>query len=222
MCLEEMLSCQIPDGALFYGKTRRRLGVSFDSTLRTLTDQAAARLHALLKSRQTPLAQYEKKCEKCSLMGLCLPKATDPRWRASGRSATSGSPKETRDGQASQRQQEDREPQGPLSARPRGVRPQSERPARCRSAPGARGRWRGRRARGGVGMASRSERPRLHQRRRRRGRAGRLAQGPELACRARARDPGAADRRRERRTRGRHQRRLHHLQRRARDLEPPL
>ena len=34
MCLEEMLCCTIPEGALYYGETRRRLRVSFSEELR--------------------------------------------------------------------------------------------------------------------------------------------------------------------------------------------
>jgi len=38
ICLEEMLNVEIPGGALFYGKTRRRLDVAFDSDLRQETE----------------------------------------------------------------------------------------------------------------------------------------------------------------------------------------
>ena len=34
MCLEEMLLCDIPEGSLFYGETRRREVVSLDAPLR--------------------------------------------------------------------------------------------------------------------------------------------------------------------------------------------
>lgn len=75
MCLEEMLRCSIPRGMLFYGKRRRRTDVPFDSALRAITRDAAQRLHALIESRITPLAQREKKCESCSLLEVCLPDA---------------------------------------------------------------------------------------------------------------------------------------------------
>ncbi|MFH1741355.1 MAG: CRISPR-associated protein Cas4 [bacterium] len=79
LCLEEMLHTEIPAGALFYGKTRRRLEIEFDSKLRTRTETAAARLHQLARERNTPPARYEKKCDKCSLVNLCMPKATGGR-----------------------------------------------------------------------------------------------------------------------------------------------
>ena len=75
MCLEEMLSVSVPKGAIFYGKTRRRLDVSFDEPLRQETEEAAKRTHQLISSGITPPPVYEKRCESCSLIGECLPKA---------------------------------------------------------------------------------------------------------------------------------------------------
>ena len=75
MCLEEMLGAAVPAGALFYGKTRKRLDVSFDASLRELTRQTAERLHELVASGVTAPAVYEKKkCDRCSLKNLCLPR----------------------------------------------------------------------------------------------------------------------------------------------------
>ncbi len=74
ICLEEMLLVEVPEGALFYGKNRRRQEVRIDEELRRETEQAAARLHELVRSGKTPLARYEKKCKSCSLMTLCMPK----------------------------------------------------------------------------------------------------------------------------------------------------
>ncbi len=75
LCLEEMLSTHVPAGALFYGRTRRRLDVAFDDELRQATEDAARRLHALIASRQTPKAIREPKCDSCSLVSLCVPEA---------------------------------------------------------------------------------------------------------------------------------------------------
>lgn len=74
MCLEEMLDIEIPEGALFYGQTRHRYDVKFDSALRKETEKAAMRLRELIKSGITPKAEYSAKCKKCSLVELCLPK----------------------------------------------------------------------------------------------------------------------------------------------------
>lgn len=73
LCLEEMLGVVVPAGALFYGTTRRRTEVPFDAELRATTEEAAARLHALVSSGTTPRAVREPKCESCSLLELCLP-----------------------------------------------------------------------------------------------------------------------------------------------------
>jgi len=74
MCMEEMLDVEIPAGALFYGKIRRRQDVDFDIALRSETEAAAKRLHELVESGITPKAVYMKKCDNCSLYDLCLPK----------------------------------------------------------------------------------------------------------------------------------------------------
>lgn len=79
LCLEEMLEVEIPAGALFYGKSRRRLEITFDAALRSETEKAAARLHELVRSRVTPRAAYTPKCDRCSLLSLCMPKTTGSR-----------------------------------------------------------------------------------------------------------------------------------------------
>ncbi|HEY0008222.1 MAG TPA: CRISPR-associated protein Cas4 [Tepidisphaeraceae bacterium] len=76
LCLEEMLSLAIPAGALFYGQTRRRLDVPIDASLRQVTIGLIGELQSLLDTRRTPPAVYESaKCDRCSLIDLCLPKA---------------------------------------------------------------------------------------------------------------------------------------------------
>ena len=76
ICLEEMLNIEIREGALFYGQTRRREDVGFDEKLRRETEEAAKKVHVLIESGITPKAEYSKKCKKCSLLELCLPKAS--------------------------------------------------------------------------------------------------------------------------------------------------
>src|SRR6202044_3829296 len=50
MCLEEMHGVAVPEGALFYGKSHRRVAVVFDVALRERTEEAARRLHALVRT----------------------------------------------------------------------------------------------------------------------------------------------------------------------------
>ncbi len=73
MCLEEMLHVQISAGALFYGKTRRRLDVVFDESLRMETQDVAQKTHELIELGQTPKPIYAKRCESCSLLAQCMP-----------------------------------------------------------------------------------------------------------------------------------------------------
>jgi CRISPR-associated exonuclease Cas4 len=83
MCLEEMIGVAVRVGAIFYGKTRRRHHVRFDAVLRGETERAAARLHELFRAGVTPRVEYEKKCDNCSLVNVCMPKTTGGGRRAS-------------------------------------------------------------------------------------------------------------------------------------------
>lgn len=74
LCLEEMTGGAIPRGELFYGKTRRKVVVEFTPELRELTIRCARRLREMIESRRTPPAIPGKKCERCSLRELCLPR----------------------------------------------------------------------------------------------------------------------------------------------------
>ena len=59
LCLEEMLARSVPEGALFYGRSRRRRLVAFDSDLRALTERVAVDTRALLGGGRTPPPEYE-------------------------------------------------------------------------------------------------------------------------------------------------------------------
>jgi CRISPR-associated exonuclease Cas4 len=75
MALEEMLGCEVAEGDLFYGQTRRRVVVALDEGLRALTARVAAEARAMIATGTTPDAVYEpKRCDACSLLGLCRPR----------------------------------------------------------------------------------------------------------------------------------------------------
>jgi CRISPR-associated exonuclease Cas4 len=76
-CLEEMLQTPVPNGALFYGKTKHRLDVTFDDAVRMRLKQIVADLRAMLAAGKTPAAAFEKKCESCSLIDLCMPQMSE-------------------------------------------------------------------------------------------------------------------------------------------------
>jgi len=79
LCLEEMLGVSIRSAALFYGKPMRRTEVVLGDSLREQTERLALRLHELTRLGVTPAPVYEKKCDSCSLLALCMPKRLSKR-----------------------------------------------------------------------------------------------------------------------------------------------
>jgi CRISPR-associated exonuclease Cas4 len=76
LCLEEMTGCPVPEGALFYGETKRRVGVPFDAELRKLTEDTAIAFGALVAEGRTPPPVWKaSRCRACSLIELCRPQA---------------------------------------------------------------------------------------------------------------------------------------------------
>ena len=74
MCLETMLCCEIPEGALFYGEIRRRAVVPFTGELRSQVRELLAQMHDLYRRGYTPKVKPSRSCGACSLKELCLPK----------------------------------------------------------------------------------------------------------------------------------------------------
>lgn len=74
MCLEEMLCCPIPRGALYYGEIRRRQQVDFTEELRASVRDSLAEMHDLFRRGYTPKVKPTNSCNACSLKELCLPK----------------------------------------------------------------------------------------------------------------------------------------------------
>ena len=73
MCLEEMLCCVVPAGALFYGEPRRRTAVEFSPELRQMVRDFSEEMHQYARRGHTPKAKPTKSCNACSLKDLCLP-----------------------------------------------------------------------------------------------------------------------------------------------------
>ena len=74
LCLEEMFSTQIPEGAIFYGETRRREPVEITKELREEAWDVFREMHGYYSRRYTPRVKYSKSCNACSLKEICLPK----------------------------------------------------------------------------------------------------------------------------------------------------
>ena len=73
MCLEEMLCCSIPEGALFYGETRRRTLIAVTEELRQRVCAMLEEMHMLYAKGHTPRVKPTKACNACSLKEACLP-----------------------------------------------------------------------------------------------------------------------------------------------------
>lgn len=74
MCLEEMLTCHIPYGFLYYHEIRRRRQVDFTQELREKVNAVAAEMHQYYRRKHIPRVKTQKHCKSCSLKELCLPK----------------------------------------------------------------------------------------------------------------------------------------------------
>lgn len=86
LCLEEMTGLAVPEGALFYAETKRRLAVPFDAELRNLTEETAAAFAEVFASGVTPPPTlHRERCRACSLVEICRPDAVSRpvnAWRA--------------------------------------------------------------------------------------------------------------------------------------------
>lgn len=74
MCLEGMLCCEIPEGALYYGEIRRRVRVAFTQELRSQVCSLLEEMHQLYRRGYTPKVKPTKSCNACSMKELCLPR----------------------------------------------------------------------------------------------------------------------------------------------------
>ncbi|MGI9228638.1 MAG: CRISPR-associated protein Cas4 [Gammaproteobacteria bacterium] len=74
LCLEEMRSVSVNEGAIWYWEARRRENIVFDDRLRDETRRVIVAAHELKASAKTPLPIKDKKrCRACSLVDLCEP-----------------------------------------------------------------------------------------------------------------------------------------------------
>ena len=73
IALEEMLVCQIEQGAIYYGETRRREIVPLTPELREKAQSMANEMNLYFSRGHTPKSKPGKHCNACSLKELCLP-----------------------------------------------------------------------------------------------------------------------------------------------------
>lgn len=75
LCLEEMTGRAVPEGALYYAETKRRVVVPFDDDLRALTRKTIGDLRAVFADLHTPPPVFRAdRCRACSLLDQCRPK----------------------------------------------------------------------------------------------------------------------------------------------------
>lgn len=73
LCLEEMFLTEIPTAYLYYYETRHRYPVNVTDKLRYECSETIKEMHSFYKARRVPNVRYSKKCEKCSLINICMP-----------------------------------------------------------------------------------------------------------------------------------------------------
>ena len=74
LCLEEMFSTRVAQGAIFYGETRRREQIEITEELREEVIHMLAEMHQYYARKYTPKVKSSKACNACSLKDICLPK----------------------------------------------------------------------------------------------------------------------------------------------------
>ena len=74
MCLEEMFQTNIPEGALFFTSSHRRLPVLLDEALRNRTKEIITIVRKMIEGFILPPPEYGPKCRKCSMRDACSPR----------------------------------------------------------------------------------------------------------------------------------------------------
>jgi CRISPR-associated exonuclease Cas4 len=75
LCLEEMFARAVPEGAIYYHSSRRRLSIPFNENLRTRTLQIIPQVRTLLSQTRIPPPVNDNRCPDCSLIDICYPQA---------------------------------------------------------------------------------------------------------------------------------------------------
>jgi CRISPR-associated exonuclease Cas4 len=73
LCLEERTGKTLEYGEIFYHANRRRERVTFSPKLRQATEVAIDAAHAAMHQPMPTPIDHPKKCQACSLQGICLP-----------------------------------------------------------------------------------------------------------------------------------------------------
>ena len=74
MCLEEMFSAQVPEGAIFYGETRRREAVELTEQLRSEVNNMFPEMQEYYARKYTTKVKYSQTCTACTPKNTRLPR----------------------------------------------------------------------------------------------------------------------------------------------------
>ena len=71
-----MFGRDIPHGAIFHAKSKRRREVVFTEDLRRFTEKTIEAVHRLIEEEAVPNAVHKPQCSQCSLFDHCIPEIT--------------------------------------------------------------------------------------------------------------------------------------------------
>jgi CRISPR-associated exonuclease Cas4 len=73
MCLEEMLGVSVPEGSLYYDRSRRRRVVALTEALRSTVRETVQAVRRLYEQDALPEPPADERCRACSLIDACMP-----------------------------------------------------------------------------------------------------------------------------------------------------
>lgn len=76
ICLEEMLTVEVPEGYVWYGGPRRRERVLFTVAMRSEVHSIVAEIRERMITGKLPEAVNDERCSTCQLLHHCLPQLT--------------------------------------------------------------------------------------------------------------------------------------------------
>ncbi len=77
ICLQDMFGRPVPEGTLYYRKSRRRRRVIFGEELVSAVRQTVREVRLLIIRQILPPPVADARCTHCSLQDICLPSASD-------------------------------------------------------------------------------------------------------------------------------------------------
>ena len=73
MCLEEMLDCEVPRGAIYHVSSRKRRDVEIGQALRERVLSTIEAIRRINSSAGMPVPVNDARCPPCSLIETCMP-----------------------------------------------------------------------------------------------------------------------------------------------------